>query len=109
MIVDDNGKKEILTSKTVMSMLQIGWGAFFLGWIINTSFYVVNREAVFLKHNLKVITMLYKIFYTCRYTHRQLILSLADLGKDSPSLFLDRRDRFYSVVCRGVFMGRVFS
>ena len=51
MIVDDNGKKEILTSKTVMSMLQIGWGAFCLGWIINTSFYVVNkqRRAVFLK------------------------------------------------------------
>ena len=43
MIVDDNGKKEILTSKTVMSMLQIGWGAFCLGWIINSSFYVVNR------------------------------------------------------------------
>ena len=49
--------------------------------------------------------MLCKRFYTCRYTHRQLILSLADSGKDSPSLFLDRRDRFYSVACRGVFMG----
>ena len=55
--------------------------------------------------NLKVMMMLYKRFYTCRYTHRQLILSLADSGKDSPSLFLDRRDRFYSVACRGVFMG----
>ena len=49
--------------------------------------------------------ILYKRFYTRRYIHRQLIWSLADSGKDSPSLLLDRRDRFYSVVCRDVFMG----
>ena len=55
--------------------------------------------------NLKVMMMLFKRFTLCRYTHRQLILSLADSGKGSPSLFLDRRDRFYSVACRSVFMG----